>query len=75
MINNLPSALVKSVHAKLGGYVPRPVMVAISSGSKNSQWIAELRVATTMFIKVRGLNYRDGIAELNMVCANNVFML
>jgi hypothetical protein len=53
---------IKSI---LRGYVPRPVLIAVEGGPQN-QWVAELRVVNTLFIRVSGLKY-ESAASLDEV--------
>ena len=58
VIEKLPYTVAVAVKHLITPYVPFPVCLVIEGGSRN-QWIAELRVVNTLFIRVKGLKYQE----------------
>mmetsp|Transcript_8789 Transcript_8789/g.16399 ORF Transcript_8789/g.16399 Transcript_8789/m.16399 type:complete len:2007 (+) Transcript_8789:453-6473(+) len=55
----------KTLQGLLRCYVPSPALVSIDSG--NGIWSGELRICSTMFCKLTGLNYDGGDSALDVI--------
>ena len=49
---------MKQIQKLLRGFVPKPVLKAIEGGPQN-QWVAELRVVNTLFIRILKVSYEN----------------